>query len=103
MFRRHKKSQGISINTIIIAAIALAVLVVLFVIFTGRFKIFSEGVDQTASCNNACAALGKTKFEGSISKETCQNTNQNTNELTYIPGRYSDVPQDFACCCKPKQ
>ena len=42
-----RKAQSISINTIIIAAIALAVLVVLFVIFTGRFKIFSEDVDKT--------------------------------------------------------
>lgn len=50
-----KKSQSISINTIIIAAIALAVLVVLFVIFTGRFKIFSEDVDKTTvSCQDAC-------------------------------------------------
>lgn len=50
-----KKSQSISINTIIIAAIALAVLVVLFVIFTGRFKIFSEDVEKTTvSCTDAC-------------------------------------------------
>ena len=50
-----KKSQSISINTIIIAAIALAVLVVLFVIFTGRFKIFSEDVDKTSvNCQDAC-------------------------------------------------
>ena len=50
-----KKSQSISINTIIIAAIALAVLVVLFVIFTGRFKIFSEDVEKTTvSCSDAC-------------------------------------------------
>lgn len=50
-----KKSQSISINTIIIAAIALAVLVVLFVIFTGRTKIFSESVDKTTvSCTDAC-------------------------------------------------
>ena len=51
----HKKAQSISINTIIIAAIALAVLVVLFVIFTGRFKIFSEDVDKTTvNCQDAC-------------------------------------------------
>ena len=57
-----KKAQSISINTIIIAAIALAVLVVLFVVFTGRFKVFSEGVSSTASCENVCKSLGKTKF-----------------------------------------
>ena len=50
-----KKAQSISINTIIIAAIALAVLIVLFVIFTGRTKIFSEDVDKTTvGCQDAC-------------------------------------------------
>lgn len=37
-----KKAQGISINTIIIAAIALIVLVVLIAIFAGRMGIFGK-------------------------------------------------------------
>lgn len=42
-----KKAQGISINTIIIAALALLVLVVLSVIFLGRTGIFAK---ESASC-----------------------------------------------------
>ncbi|MBR9706310.1 hypothetical protein GOV14_04695 [Candidatus Pacearchaeota archaeon] len=53
----NKKSQGISINVIIIAAIALIVLVVLIAVFTGRFGIFSEGLNKATTCNEACAAL----------------------------------------------
>lgn len=45
--RKSKKAQGISINVIIIAAIALLVLVVLSVIFLGKLNVFGE---QTASC-----------------------------------------------------
>ena len=41
----NKKSQGLSINVIIIVAIALIVLVVLIAIFTGRLGSFSEGID----------------------------------------------------------
>ncbi len=41
------KGQGISINMIIVAAVALIVLVVLSVIFLGRFGIFSS---KTADC-----------------------------------------------------
>ena len=41
-----KKSQGISINTIIIAAIALIVLVVLVAIFTGRIGLFGREVGK---------------------------------------------------------
>jgi hypothetical protein len=45
----RKQAQGISINVIIVAAIALLVLVVLSVIFLGRFNIFSQ---ETASCES---------------------------------------------------
>jgi len=89
-----KKSQSISINTIIIAAIALAVLVVLFVIFTGRFKIFSEGVSSTASCTKTCEIAGKTKITSSQNREGCT-----SGGYTYMPGEYGDVTKDYVCCC----
>lgn len=46
-----KSGQGISLNTIIIAAIALLVLVVLALIFTGRLNIFAR--ESTLCTNNA--------------------------------------------------
>ena len=42
----NKKGQGMSLNVIIIAALALIVLVVLTVIFTSRTAIFSEKVSE---------------------------------------------------------
>ena len=86
-----KKSQSISINTIIVAAIALAVLVVLFMIFTGRFKIFSEGVKGSdLSCNDGCKIAGYAS--GSSSSDSCNNR---------LVGSYRDVdPQkNEVCCC----
>jgi len=56
----NKKGQSISINTIIIAAIALAVLVVLFAIFTGRLGLFSKGIQETTNCDQACKSAGYT-------------------------------------------
>lgn len=44
-----KRGQGISINVIIVAAIALLVLVVLSVVFLGRFGSFTQ---QSADCEN---------------------------------------------------
>ena len=41
-----KKAQGLSINVIIVAAIALIVLVVLVAIFTGRLGIFTQEVEE---------------------------------------------------------
>ena len=46
------RAQGISINTIIIAAIALIVLVVLVAIFTGRIGLFSKGIGDVSTCNS---------------------------------------------------
>ena len=89
-----KKSQSISINTIIIAAIALGVLVVLFVIFTGRIGSFSKGLSETASCENSCKALGKSRGEAS-NKQVCSDGGG-----TYIPGSYTDLQnKEYVCCC----
>ncbi len=54
----HKKAQGISINTVIIAAIALIVLVVLIAVFTGRIGLFGQGLDNAVQgqyCENSKA------------------------------------------------
>ena len=58
MSYNNKKAQGMSVNVIIIAALALVVLIVLFAIFTGRISLFSGGVrgaeqnTYTCVCNN---------------------------------------------------
>ena len=43
---RNKKSQGLSLNVIVIAAIVLIVLVVIWFIFTGKMKSFSEETEK---------------------------------------------------------
>ncbi|MDP7116046.1 MAG: hypothetical protein QF915_03225 [Candidatus Woesearchaeota archaeon] len=48
-----KKGQGISINVIIVAAIALLVLVILSVIFIGRVDIFTK---RSADCGTYAGA-----------------------------------------------
>ncbi len=48
-----KRGQGISINVIIIAAIALLVLVILSVIFIGRVDLFSK---RSADCGSYSGA-----------------------------------------------
>ena len=53
-----KKAQGISINVIIIAAIALLVLVVLSIIFLGRLGVFSKQVNECENKGGKCFVLG---------------------------------------------
>ncbi|MBI3035511.1 hypothetical protein HYY71_04255 [Candidatus Woesearchaeota archaeon] len=91
----NKKGQSISINTIIIAAIALAVLVVLFAIFTGRLGGFTKGVQETDTCAQKCSSLNMNPGSHPIdeSSKSCI-TGQ------YIAGAYVDGK--FGCCCIPK-
>ena len=91
----HKKAQGISINVIIIAAIALAVLVVLFMIFTGRLGIFSKGLSEATDCTQACKSAGYTL--GSPTDETATDCGSGRPPL---PG-YSVIVDGVRkkCCC----
>ena len=83
-----RKAQGISINTIIIAAIGLAVLIVLFAIFTGRIGIFSKGVQATDSCNAKCKAINMDPGT------------ELTSEGQDCVGEQSIGGGKFGCCCR---
>ena len=86
-----KKAQGISINTVIIAAIGLAVLVVLFLVFTGRFKLFSEGVKEASlTCQSACKSAGYS--DGLTRGGSCVSD-------TPIPGKFEGMTDREVCCC----
>ncbi|MFH2019897.1 MAG: hypothetical protein ABIJ34_00635 [archaeon] len=68
-----RKAQSISINTVIVAAIALIVLIVVIAIFGGRTRIFANNVrDCTtqgsgAHCDSACET-----FEVNIPGTNCE-------------------------------
>ncbi len=66
-----KKAQGMSINVIIVAALALVVLVVLFAIFTGKLGIFTkgEGTAREGATSCICATNGGScsEIEGATS------------------------------------
>ncbi len=91
-----KKGVDLSVNVIIVAAIALAVLVVLFMIFTGRLAIFSKGVSEVASCAKSCENVG-VKISVQINPTECNRVNGQ-----YLPGTYNDVVSPNVCCCVPK-
>ncbi len=90
----NKKSQGMSINTIIIAALGLAVLVVLFAIFTGRLGIFTKTLKETDTCAQKCATLNAESAINPAQDKSCSEGQQ------YIPGEFSDSKN--GCCCKPR-
>ena len=50
-----KKAQSLSMNTIIIAALALLVLVIVAVVFLGRMGIWGQNVNDCASNGGTCS------------------------------------------------
>ena len=77
---KNKKGQGLSLNTIIIAAIALLVLVVLVMIFTGRMSVFTGGVsgcvNQGGKCNSYDNEVACTNAGGSPITAKCGDSSQ---------------------------
>ena len=89
-----KKAQGLSLNTIIIAAIVLIVLVVLWAIFTGRMGVFTTGVKDIEKLRCTDDIIG-----GQASTET----NDNGDLIcptgkSRIPGTFTDIDETEICC-----
>ncbi len=42
----NKKSEGLTLNVIVIAVLVLLVLIVLILIFSGRLGLFNQGINQ---------------------------------------------------------
>ena len=95
----NKKAQGISINVIIIAAIALLVLVIISIIFIGRMGKTREEMDKCQTNGGTCA-------------EDCVDLGEYVRETTSYKCYYSagddipsnkkagDVNPDMRCCIK---
>ena len=67
-----RKAQGLSINTIIIATIAIVVLVVLVAIFSGRLGIFSQQVAEVGQdCKEFKATVGGSDYPAGWQQESC--------------------------------
>ena len=74
-----KKAQGLSLNTIIIAALVIMVLVILILVFTGRMGSFSA---QSESC----------QAKGGQCKEGCGD-----GEMENVLG--GQCPSEDQVCC----
>jgi len=97
----NKKSQGLSINVIIIVAIALIVLVVLVAIFTGRLGSFVGGIEAVSSCGDSCSAIGMSKSGTAGDHATRTACTATGNEgYKWLGGKYGDnSATDKGCCC----
>ncbi|MCK4521465.1 MAG: hypothetical protein KAU20_02745 [Nanoarchaeota archaeon] len=81
------KAQGLSLNTIIIAALVLIVLVVLVIIFSGRMGRFGKTLTEAEDTEDLCI------YKGGVCKESCP-----ADELIY--GDFRDCTGTKDKCCK---
>lgn len=104
---QNKKAQGLSLTTIVVAAMALIVLVVLVAIFTGRIGSFGQGVEDVGGAGD-CAKTSVTIDDkvvtcAWVAGGTCtvaQNNNKKVKQIYTATDSANHPGQD--CCCKAK-
>ena len=85
LFRNHK-SQGLSLNVIIVAVIVLVVLIVLWAIFTGKIGGFAQDLEK---CRDPCELESKCM---AVSGGECDTNSETVGTATW----YST---DKTVCC----
>ena len=86
---KMKKAQSISINTIVVAAIALIVLVVIIAIFGGQIRDFLAGTQSCASRGGKC-------YDGSCGEYA---NSVGGGVYTNLPGtNCEDIGGSYSCC-----
>lgn len=81
MVGNTKKSQGMPLNVVIIAVLALIVLVVITAVFTGRVKIFSETLQSCAAKQGACeSGFTCSKNKAAVPSTNCPETEEDKRQ-----------------------
>ena len=83
----NRKSQSIGIGVIIAAVIGLIIMVVLIALLTGKLGNFGKGVENSATCQNTCNAMGRAFADAA--KGSC--------DAVFVDGKFKDVSS--GCCC----
>jgi hypothetical protein len=87
-----KKAQSISINTIVVAAIALIVMILIVMIFTGNITKWRRSADSCQSNGGSCID------KDNIDTDCSGDYNQVRREYTCFKG--TEVDNEKVCCVK---
>jgi len=88
----NKRAQGLSLTTIVVAAVVLVVLVILVGIFTGYFSDFVPTL--VAGGQQTCSADG---FNKRLTSGGC------ADDETRVYGNFGKNLRDDQICCKEKR
>ena len=98
--RFNKKGQGLSLNVIIIAAIALIVLVLLVMIFTVRIGIFKSGVSKAGDSELIKMKLNYGDCHPTTSKETAFRSSMSTTTTDTAKDAATSILKQEITRCK---
>lgn len=87
-----KKAQGLSMNVIIIAAIALIVLIVVILIFTGKIRTFSGESDSCTSRGGSCEMECELDCEAPTRSDECTQLGKNVCCIDFRENCLGDDP-----------
>ena len=88
-----KKAQSLSINTIVIAAIALFVMVLLIVIFVGNISNFRRNADS-------CGSNGGTCIDEDDIDDSCSGTYDRVRRDYNCYGLDGEIAEGKVCCVR---
>lgn len=91
----NKKAVDLTINTVVVAILAVLVLVVLFYVFTGKVGIFSK---ELSVCPGDCMPLDECKLYGGTKLPGANYIQRDSVPSTVCP----DVGRDYVCCTVTK-
>jgi len=96
---KNKKAQGLPMNTIVIAALVLVVMIVLILIFTGNIGGWRQDVEETET---SAMARAKCIAQGGTVKEVCEDNGFDLTSKTYYGDEEIPIEGlENLYCCKP--
>ena len=95
MISIKKRAQGMSLTTIIVAALALIVLIVLIAIFSGKIGIFSKESANTAESATS-SICNRVHEEGK--RGFCKSAGENCPTGIEQAGVWTDCGAGVSCC-----
>ncbi len=96
--KMNKKGAEMSMNVIIVAALALIVLVVIGVIFMGKAANFRKTTDTCSANGGVCIDQSRSNADGTLGCDTENYEKQITGVCLQADGKTTDTTK--VCCIK---
>ncbi len=97
MIFNFKRGSEMTLNVIIVAAIALIVLIVLIFIFSGKIKLFGQGTESCTNQGGQCTSPNVAYTVGCIEAGSCKCPDTIQNAVMI---RSQDCEKQARICCK---